>query len=224
MNQSVIIKSYPGGLSFHMSEEDNYTDILNEIAGKLEDSRKFFKNAAVAISVEGRILSIDEEKELIQTISEHCDLQVMCLVGKNEDTNRKFIKALKRVEAQKEENNGRFYKGNVTEDMVVESEGSLVIIGNVLPGGTVAATKDIIVLGELAGDAYAGMNSSASHFITALKMEPNICKIGSLTYHAKDKSIFAKKSKIQPYIIYEKNGELVGENILPETFAYVASI
>lgn len=224
MSQAIIIKSYPGGLSIHINSEDSFEIILNEIADKFEESRRFFKNASVAISVEGRILDIDEEKRLIQTINEHSDLNVICLVGKNEDTNRKFIKALKRVEIQKEEYNGRFYKGNVLEDQVVESEGSLVIIGNVLPGGTVAAAKDIIVLGELAGEAYAGMNKNADYFVTATKFNPTKCKIGDLVYKSKDKGLFGKKTRDISMIVYNKQNELVAENLSPEILSNVTTI
>ncbi len=225
MKQSLIIKSYPGGLSLHMDSNIDFDDMLNEVASKFEESRSFFKNASVAISVEDRILSPNEEKLLIQTINEHSDLNVICLVGKNEDTNRNFIKACKKVEFQNEEYNGRFYTGNVYEDQVVECEGTLVIIGNVLPGGTVAAAKNIIVLGELCGEAYAGMNGNSSHFIYANKIGQAKCKIADKSFKAKnDKNIFAKKNKEQSVIIYLNNDEIVMDNFSLEKLAYVASI
>lgn len=219
----VLIKSYPGGISLHINDTQPFEELLGEIGDKLEESRKFFKNASVAISVEGRILSLDEEKELIQTIDAHSDLQVICLVGKNEETNRKFIKALKRVELSREENNGRFYKGNVLSEQVVESEGSLVIIGNVFKGAVIAATKDIIVLGELLGEAYAGLDNCEGHFITALKMNPEKCKIGADIYTPVKAGIFDKR-KSEPCIICKKDNELICEVVTSESIVNATTI
>lgn len=220
----VVIKSYKGGIALHLEEDEPFDDILNEIAEKFEESRKFFRDAALALSIEGRVLTIDEEKKLIQTIDEHSDLNIICLVGKNEETNRKFIKALKRVELQREENNGRFYRGDVGNGEVVESEGSLVVMGNVHEGGVVAATKDIIILGELAGDAYAGLDNNDGHFITAVRMNPHICKIGVLSYTQSGGKGFFDKRKSVPCIIYNKDGELVSDIISPEAMENVTTI
>ncbi len=212
----IVIKSYKGGIALHLNEEDSFEDILAEISEKFEESRKFFRNASLALSVEGRHLSVEEEKAVIQTIDEHSDVNILCLVGKNEETDRNFVKALKRIEMQREENNGRFYHGDVCDGEVVESEGSLVIIGNVKAGGTVAAVKDVIVLGDLSGDAYAGLGNEDEHFIFASRMNPHLCKIGSLSYnHTSGKGLFDKKKNI-PCIVYLKDGEIFSDAVGPE--------
>ena len=64
----VVIKSYPGGLSLRLNNDEDYETILDEVSNKFEESRKFFKNASVAISVEGRVLDAEEEKRLICAI------------------------------------------------------------------------------------------------------------------------------------------------------------
>ena len=212
----IVIKSYKGGIALHLNEEESFDDLLNEIAEKFEESRKFFRNASLALSVEGRSLDIEEEKAIIQTIDEHSDINIICLVGKNEDTERAFVKALKRVEQIQEEYTGRFYTGDVNDGDVIESDGSLVITGNVYPGGTVAAARDIIILGELCGDAYAGLNNTPGHFISAFRMAPHMCKIGALSYSRQGGKGFFDKKKNIPGIIYEKDGELILDAASPE--------
>lgn len=219
----VIIKSYHSGISLHLGETDDFEQILSQVAEKFEESRKFFKNASVAISIEDRLLSTDEERQIIQTIEEHSDIQIMCIIGKDEETNRKFIKALKRIEDQKEEYNCRYVMGNVLGGQVIESEGNLVIVGNVMKGSTLAASKNIIVMGELLGEAYAGMDKERGHFITALRLSPEKCKIGELSFKISKNGIFAKK-KNESSIIYEKDGQLISEVISPEAIANAASI
>ena len=219
----VIIKSYQGGLSIHVNDSQPFETLIVEIAKKFEESRKFFKNAAVAISVEGRTLSPEEEIVLIQTIEEHSDLEIICLVGKNEETNKRFVKALKRVEQQYEEANCRYYKGNVLADQVIDSDGNLFILGNVMKGGTVAANKDVIVLGELNGEVYAGMFGDPGHMVYAVRMNPTLCKIGSLELKNNKKGLFDKR-KDEPCIVYEKDGALICEIADPENLINVTSI
>lgn len=218
----VVIKSYPSGISLHIDDEKQFDLVLEEVGMKFEESRRFFKNASVAVSVEGRELSIDEEKLLIQAIEEHSDVHVMCLVGKNEETNKKFVKAIRRIETLQEECNGRFHKGNVLSGHVIESDGNLVIFGNVHKGGTVAAGKNIIVLGELNGEAIAGLSDDFA-FITAVRMNPELCRIGSLNYKPGKNGIFDKR-KSEACIIYKKSESLVCEVITPEAVASAASI
>ncbi len=219
----VIIKSYQGGISLHVNNVTPFDELIVEIADKFEESRKFFKNASVAISVEGRILSQDEEIVLIQTIEEHSDLNIICLVGKNEETNKKFVKALKRVEQQYEEANCRYYRGNVNNDQMIDSDGNLIIIGNVHKGATIAAAKDIIVLGELNGEAYAGLCGESGHFVCAVRMNPTLCKINSKEFKISKKGLF-DKSKNEPCIIYEKDGILSSEILNPESLLNVTTV
>ena len=218
----VVIKSYPGGLSLRLNNDEDYETILDEVSNKFEESRKFFKNASVAISVEGRVLDAEEEKRLICAIEEHSDLSVICLVGKNEETNRKFVKALKKIDEMKDEYNNRVFRGNVLASQCVDSEGVLVIIGNVCRGGKVVAGKDIIVMGELEGEALCGQKCENSVAI-ALKMTPSRLIIGSKTYKPSKSGLFDKR-KSEPCVIYDRSGSLVCEVVTPEIIADVTSI
>jgi len=219
----VVIKSYQGGLSIHLNDKEPFDEMLTELGAKFDESRRFFKNAPVAISVEGRHLSNSEEISLLQTIEEHSDLNIICIVGKNEETNKQFVKALKRVEQQIEESNCRYYKGNVMPDQMIDSDGNLFILGNVSEGATIAAGKDIVVMGECNGEVYAGLTGEPGHFVMAARMNPKTLKINGNQYHGKKAGLFGK-SKNEACVIYEKEGLLVCEAVNPETFANVASV
>lgn len=212
----IIMKSFPNGISLHMDKNAPWEDLISEIASKFSNARAFFKDSKVALSLEGRKLSSDEEKEIVQVITDNSDLQIICLIGRNEVTNKGIIKALKRVETEKEEYNGRFHKGSLRNGQTLETEGSIVIVGNVEKGARVVASKDIIIIGSLLGEAYAGASGNDSCFVVALKFEPQRCKIADLVYRSKDKSIFSNKNKLIPQIARIKKGEILLENITKE--------
>ena len=217
MNQFVVIKSFPNGISIHMDQTADFSEILSELSDKFTKARAFFKDIKVALSLEGRVLSTEEEKQVIQTITENSDVQIICLIGKNEESQKGIIKALKRVEDVKEEYNGRFHRGSLSAGQTLETEGSVVIIGNVEKGAAVIASKDIIVIGALLGEAYAGASGKEIHFVSALKFAPERCKIGDVRYHkTKEKGLFGNKNKYVPQIAYVKNNEIQVENITKE--------
>lgn len=209
----VTIKSYPSGIALHLDPDAPFEDILEDVAVKFEDARKFLKNAKVALSIEKRKVSDDEERQIAAVINEHSDVDLLCIVGKNEETNRKYVKALKRVEMQRDENNTRLYKGDISDGDIVESEGSLVVFGNVELGGAVVATKDIIVFGTINGQAYAGMSGDKNSVIICFGQAPRIASIANIKYASKSRIGFSKKVKFVPQILKLVNDKVVAEAI-----------
>ena len=61
---------------------------------------------------------------------------------------------------------------------LLEYDGSIIIFGDVNPGGIVKAGNSVIVLGYLNGTVYAGTESGKNAFIGALHMNPIQIKIG----------------------------------------------
>ena len=62
MKQKVIIKSNKYGLIVHMDPDAEYTEILKELREKFTESARFFKDATMAVTFEGRILTNHRKK------------------------------------------------------------------------------------------------------------------------------------------------------------------
>ena len=216
MGDLVVMKSFPNGISIHLDNLADFDDILKEIEEKFQFSRKFFKDAKVAVSIDGRTLSAEEERQIVQTISANSDLKIICLIGKDKETENSFIKAVKQTDMITGESNVRFLRGNLLDGDVLESEGSVVIVGDVVAGSSVIAGKDVIVIGSLEGEVYAGTDGEQNHFVFALKMAPVKCKIASLRYKTKQKGLFSKKEKINPQMLYIKDNQIICEAITKE--------
>lgn len=219
MKQSVIIKSFPNGIVLHLSEADTFEEILQETAIRFRESRDFFKDAKMALSIKGRKLTEEEENTLLNIISKNSDIHILCLVSDDEDTDRMFIKAISETDFSEDGNGnsaGQFYKGTLKNGEVLETEYSIVILGDVYPGSAIISARDIIVLGGLYGEAYAGGNGSDGHYVAALEMSPEKLKIGDFKYHAKEKSKWGIKPKVQPKIAYVKNKKIVMDSLTKE--------
>ncbi len=83
---------------------------------------------------------------------------------------------------------GQFYRGTLRRGQILETESSIIVLGDVNPGSSVIAAGDIVVLGSLRGNAYAGGNGRPGHYIAALEMAPQKIKIGDFKYIANEKS------------------------------------
>ena len=215
MKNSVVIKSFQNGISLHLDAELPFDELLGEIALKFKESAGFFKNASMALSFEGRELTDEEEKVVVETITMNSDLNIVCLVGKDNNTNQNFLKALQMLNYD-DGKEGQFYRGTLKNGQVLETESSIVIIGDINPGATIISTRDIIILGGLYGEAYAGADGSAGHFVVALEMSPEKLTIGDFKYKTKEKSKWSIKMKIQPKIAYAKEGVILIEPITKE--------
>lgn len=80
----------------------------------------------------------------------------------------------------------RFYKGNVRSGMVINEESSLVILGDINPGGEIYSGGNIIILGSLKGKAFAGINGNSNAFVFALNMDPIQIRIADKIGRASD--------------------------------------
>ena len=219
MKNSVIIKSFPSGIVLHLDPEIPFSDLLLEIAVKFKESSGFFKDAKMALSLKGRKLTEGEEKQIINVISDNSKIDIICLVGEDDDTEKTFVKALVRSGHAREEDSseGQFYRGTLKNGQVLETESSIVILGDVYPGSAIISSKDIIVLGGLYGEAYAGGNGSEGHYVAALEMSPEKLKIGDFKYNSKEKiNKWSIKPKVQPKIAYVKNGKVVMDSLTKE--------
>ncbi len=217
-----MIKSYKSGLSIYLDKEIPFPQLLNEVALKFKESKKFFQNSQAAIFFDGRVLTSEEEQQLVNIISESSDLEVLYVVGREDDPVNQYFNAVLHECNEREENYGNFYRGTLKDGQVLEMDSSVIILGDVYPGCTVISNKDIIILGALNGAAYAGAGGEEGHYVVALEMAPTKLKIADATYRAQAKnSIWRAKPKIEPKIAYLKNNQIYMDSITKELLSEI---
>ncbi len=213
MKNSVIIKSFPSGIVLHLDSEVPFEELLTDIGEKFRESSSFFKDAKMALSVRGRELTSQQEKQILDAISENSRLNIICLVGEEGADQQLLVKAMQQAELLMDSshgNEGQFYRGTLKNGQVLETESSIVILGDVYPGSTIISARDIIVVGGLYGKAYAGGNGGKGHYVAALEMSPEKLQIGDFKYRSREKkSKWSIKPKIQPKIAYIKDERVI---------------
>ena len=213
MKDLVLIKSFSNGITLHLNEEADFEDILKELAYKFSEAKSFFGTASVALSIEGRAVNSAEEIAVLDAIQNNSDINVLCIVGKDEAVNKNFIKALNHMEKKLSgPDDGQFFKGSLKNNEVIETDNSIIVLGDVYPGSAIISAKNIIILGGLYGEAYAGGNGIEGAFVAALEMEPERIKIGDFKYKSGTKqSKWSIRPKVHPKIAFVKNDKITFE-------------
>lgn len=216
MSQNVIVKSFQNGLNVILDPNVPFETLVVDLENKFKESGKFFQDARLALSLEGRTLTTEEEKKIIDTICDISGLDIVCIVGRDEQFNQMYLKAIQQTSQTINKNNGQFYRGTLKNGQVLETETSIVILGDVYPGSSVISAKDIVILGGLYGEAYAGGNGERGHFVVSLDMSPEKLKIGELKYRSDKTPKWAIKPKVQPKIAYIRDKKIVIEPLTKE--------
>lgn len=218
MKDAVLIKSFPNGITLLMREDVSMEEILQELTVKFTEARNFFGNSTMALSMEGRKVTEAEEILILDTIRVNSNVRIACIVGHDDDTNKNFIKALQHMDKKLSgTEGGQFYKGTLKNREVIETENSIVVLGDVYPGSAVFSAGNIIILGGLYGEAYAGGDGREDACIVALEMEPERLKIGDFKYKTNAKQLkWGIHPKVQPKIAHLKGGKIVFDPLTKE--------
>jgi len=70
-----------------------------------------------------------------------------------------------------------YLQGTIRSGVEIRHAGTVIILGDVNPGGSIVAAGDILVWGRLKGLAHAGSNGGVNCRIMALRMEPTQLRI-----------------------------------------------
>ena len=222
-NQPVIIKSNKYGLIVILDAQLSLEELKEKVGEKFQYSAKFFGEAQMAVCFQGRKLSLVEEMELVEVITTNCQIQIVSIIDENEDLETKMQKALEEREEKPSDlmnlQDGRFYKGTLRSGQVLESETSVIILGDVNPGARVISKGNVIVLGTLKGNIFVGAAGNESAFVAALSMEPMQIRIGDVIARCSDGAPAKKKKKKTedtPKIAYVEDGNNYIEPITKE--------
>lgn len=223
MSQPVIMKSNKYGINLILDPAIPFRELLGHITGKFLESEKFFKNAHMAISFEGRTLSAEEEYQILDTIAQKTSIHVICVIDYDAEREEYTRQKIEQCLADDCENTGKFYKGTLRSGQELECETSIVILGDVNPGATITSAGNIVILGALKGTAYAGASGNETCFVAALDMNPVQIKIGNIIGRSEDKGLLAsirerRKTTTEPQVASVSDGHILIEPITKNTF------
>ncbi len=163
MRNCVSINLRKNEIVIKISDNAEQKDIIDNLRKKLPELKKMYKNEKTPITVTGKILKNKEIDEIQELIKRNIDVEIDFDMPKSlglSSITRTFNKEIAISET-------KFHRGSLRSGQKMESEGSLVILGDVNSGAEVMASDNIVVLGALRGLAHAGAKGNKQAIISA---------------------------------------------------------
>lgn len=205
MRNSVVIKSSRAGMTVILDPAVPFEELLDAIGKKFRESARFWGSVQMTLTLEGRPLTPSQEFAVVDTITRNSQIEVLCLLDTDAERIERCEKALTDKLMELNSQTGQFYRGVLKRGDTLESEASIVIIGDVEHGARVTAKGNIIVLGELKGTVTAGVAGNMDAVVVAFEMAPLQIRIGNLTNRFNEKN---RRLGRGPMIASVQDGEL----------------
>ncbi|ALQ41093.1 septum site-determining protein MinC [Fusobacterium hwasookii ChDC F174] len=215
MSNYVIIKGKNDRLVIALNPDVDFLDICDILKTKILEAKNFIGNSRMAIEFSGRTLTNDEENTLIGIITNNSNIVISYIFSKKEKQEQEID--LESLNPLIEEGKTHFFRGTLRSGAKIESDGNVVVLGDVNPSSIIKARGNVIVLGHLNGTVYAGLGGDDRAFIGAIYFNPIQLTIGMKTItdiqdEILDSSRVDKKSRFKVARIV--NQEIVVEELI----------
>lgn len=163
MKNCVSINLKKNEILIKISENAEQREIIESLKKKIPELKKLYKDEKTPITVTGKILKNKEIDEIQNLIKEKIDVEIEFDMPKTlglSSITRTFNREIGISET-------KFHRGSLRSGQKLETEGSLVILGDVNSGAEVMASENIVVLGCLRGLAHAGAKGNKQAIISA---------------------------------------------------------
>jgi septum site-determining protein MinC len=204
----VRLKTEDGGLQLILPAEaessinHTWTELWEQLKHRLNGGDRFWQpQTKVRLMAQDRLLDGRQLKAIADALKE-VELQIeriyttrrqtavaAATAGYSVEQQMRFSAVISGKSAQIKEPVAEplYLELTVRSGVEIRHPGTVVIVGDVNPGGSVIAVGDILVWGRLRGIAHAGCQGNSQCRIMALQMEPTQLRIASSVARAPDK-------------------------------------
>lgn len=205
MHNAVVIKSSKAGMTVILDPELPFGQLLEAIGKKFSESARFWGSVQMTLTLEGRCLTAIEEFQIVDTITRNSQIEILCLLDTDAERIERCEKALNDKLMELSSQTGQFYRGTLRRGDCLESEASIVIIGDVDRGARVTAKGNVIILGELRGSVTAGVAGNMNAVVMASHMAPLQIRISNISSNINEKN---KRWGRGAMLAFAENGEV----------------
>ena len=176
MSNCVSINLKRNEIIIKIAEDAEQKKIITELTRKLPDLKKLYKGEKIPIKIVGKVLKNKEIDEIQELIKEKIDVEIDFDMPKSLGLSS-IIRTFKQEVGISET---KFHRGALRSGQRFETEGSIVIIGDVNSGAEVIASENIVVLGNLRGLAHAGAKGNKNAIIAAGRLDSVQIRISNI--------------------------------------------
>ncbi len=213
-NDPVVLKSNKYGLTLQLDATIPFEDLVRAICEKFAQSADFFGETEMILETIGREITAEQGMIIIQAIELNSHIKIILLNENNEYKDARMLGEVDRFYTDEVYDNAKIIRGSIIKNDVMVSDSSLIILGDVKSKAKVQAKGNIIVMGQLEGEAYAGYPDNTGCYVVAGTLKSNKIQIGTITgeIQIQDKWSFrVRRPKEEAIGISVWNKELLAE-------------
>lgn len=176
MNSCISINLRKNEIVIKIAEDAEQKRIVSTLTKKLPELKKLYKEDKTPIRIVGKVLKNKEIDEIQELIKEIIDVDIEFDMPKSlglSSITRTFKQEIAISET-------KFHRGSLRSGQKIETEGSIVILGDVNSGAEVIASDNIVVLGNLRGLAHAGAKGNNNAIIAAGNLDTVQIRISNI--------------------------------------------
>ncbi len=221
-NESIILKLYKEGMVVYLNEEASFEDVKTMVCDKFGKSENFFKGLTLKVGFKGIELSPEQLNELIVAISESIGCRAVLWENPQPEEATENEIVTKKLTGEEildnafkitvEDEFTKFYTRTIRSGQLLESDGNIVVIGDVNPGAELVATGNIVIMGSVKGLVHAGAKGNREAVVAALNLSPTQLRIADVITRSPDEDDTLHGAA--PEIAYIKNNHIFIEEIL----------
>ncbi|WP_339278713.1 septum site-determining protein MinC [Paenibacillus sp. FSL W8-1187] len=188
----ITIKGVKDGLIFLFDDSCEFAELMDELRFKLEKSHQQLLSGPlvhVHVKLGSRPASEEDKEQIRSVIRQRGNLLVQTIES----------------EAPRPDPAGaseafKLMTGTIRSGQTVEHDGSLLLLGDLNPGGALRCTGDIYVLGALRGMAHAGTEGRTDVIIAASQLRPTQLRISDVISRPPEEWMSADASMEYAYL------------------------
>lgn len=220
--EKVVLKLYKEGMVVYLEDEMSFDDIKQLVCEKFSKSESFFKGLPLKVGFKGAELTQNQLEELVNTISNFIGCKAVLWENPQPDDEPKEELSTANLSGDEILNNAfkisaedeytKFYTKTIRSGQLLESDGNIVVIGDVNPGAELVATGNIVIMGSVKGTVHAGAKGNREAVVAALNLSPTQLRIADVITRSPDED--ETLHGVAPEIAYIKNHQIYIEEIL----------
>lgn len=202
--------------SAEMPDEATWFDLWQQLKHRLNSGERFWQeNTVVHLMADDQLLDGQKLQEIADALSE-VQLQLKRVFTSRRQTavaaatagysveqqTPTYSLQQKTIESTELLAEPLYLQTTVRSGVEIRHPGTIVILGDLNPGGTVIATGDIFIWGRLRGIAHAGASGNRACRIMALQMEPTQLRIADAVARAPETT----PAQFYPEVAYVTSG------------------
>jgi len=217
--KGIVFKGNNEGLVIVIPDDYDFNKAKAEIEEKVQNAARFFKGAKIKVTYRGITLTPEEEEAIKSLLDEKSGAIIEGISKDDESRQNTFIakkpgkipvSSHKLFFSSDDVGPCKFVRSTVRSGTRIEFDGSVIVLGDVNPGGEIVASGNVVVLGALRGMVHAGSEGNRDSFIYALKLKPTQIRIAEAIARMPEEG---DENKICPELARIKDGIIEVEQL-----------